>query len=256
MASRKKANRFWIICGKIIMWFFIITIGITILYRWINPPITPLMVMRKIQDGASIEKHWVPIEEISPYMMQASIASEDNRFLGHKGFDYSAIQKVINERKKGKDNRGGSTISQQTAKNVFLTPHRTWLRKGMEVYFTVLIEALWSKERIMEVYLNVIEMGNGIYGCEAAAHTYFHTSAARLTKRQAALIVACYPAPRKRNPAHPTSYLNNRASHIMWLMPKMGKTDFSPESITQARERYKKAEEKRIAKNDGKVLKF
>lgn len=252
-ASHKKRS-FLKIVGYIILFFFGLSVFMTLCYRWINPPVTPLMLIRAIKDGESIRKDWVPIEDISYYMISAAIASEDNNFLGHKGFDFGAIQKAVDLNKKGKRTRGASTISQQTAKNVFLWPGRSWIRKGLEVYFTFLIETFWPKDRIMEVYLNVIEMGPGIYGSEAAAQHYFHIPATKLTKRQASLITACYPNPRKRNPAKPTSYINQRAYQIAALIPKFGKIKFDKESIQKAKERYKKREEKRIKKNDGKVL--
>ena len=234
-ASHKKRS-FLKIVGYIILFFFGLSVFMTLCYRWINPPVTPLMLIRAIKDGESIRKDWVPIEDISYYMISAAIASEDNNFLGHKGFDFGAIQKAVDLNKKGKRKRGASTISQQTAKNVFLWPGRSWIRKGLEVY------------------LNVIEMGPGIYGSEAAAQHYFHIPATKLTKRQASLITACYPNPRKRNPAKPTSYINQRAYQIAALIPKFGKIKFDKESIQKAKERYKKREEKRIKKNDGKVL--
>ncbi len=252
-ASHKKRS-FLKIVGYIILFFFGLSVFMTLCYRWINPPVTPLMLIRAIKDGESIRKDWVPIEDISYYMISAAIASEDNNFLGHKGFDFGAIQKAVDLNKKGKRKRAASTISQQTAKNVFLWPGRSWIRKGLEVYFTFLIETFWPKDRIMEVYLNVIEMGPGIYGSEAAAQHYFHIPATKLTKRQASLITACYPNPRKRNPAKPTSYINQRAYQIAALIPKFGKIKFDKESIQKAKERYKKREEKRIKKNDGKVL--
>lgn len=223
-----------------------LSIVITVAYRWINPPITPLMISRAIS-GADINKKWVPLEEISPNLVRASIASEDNNYLGHRGFDLGAIYDAIDEHNRGKRQRGASTISQQTAKNVFLWSGKSWIRKGCEVYFTFLIEHLWGKERIMEVYLNVIEMGNGVYGAEAAAQYYFGRSAAKLTQRQAALIVAAYPNPRQRDPAHPTAYLNKRSAQIQRLMPLMGTIAFDDECIAEARERYDKYLEKRKA---------
>jgi monofunctional biosynthetic peptidoglycan transglycosylase len=226
--------------GKIILSLFILSILITIMYRWVNPPVTPLMLIRKITDDAPIRKQWVDIENISPHLIASAIAAEDNHFLGHRGFDFGAIQKAVNERKTGKRKRGASGISQQTAKNVFLWTNQSWLRKGLECYFTVLIELFWGKERIMEVYLNVIEMGDGIYGCEMASQLYFHKKAKKLTLRQAALITACYPNPRKWNPAKPTSYINHRASKIAQLAPLMGKISFDDENIRKARQRYKK----------------
>lgn len=204
--------------------------------------------------GASINKTWKNIEDISPDMIAAAIASEDNNFLGHNGFDFVAIDDAINEYKEGKRKRqrGASTISQQTAKNVFLWQGRSWLRKGLEVYFTFLIETLWSKKRIMEVYLNVIEMGDGIYGAEAAAHAYFNTTAGKLSKWQSALITACYPNPRQRNPAKPTRYISTRANQIVLLMPKIGSTEFTEMNIKQAEERYEKYKEKNKKKSAAK----
>lgn len=214
------------------------------------------MLGRKIKDKAPIEKQWVDIEDISPYLITASVAAEDNNFLGHNGFDWGAIQKAIDERESGKRKRGASTISQQTAKNVFLWPKQSWIRKGCEVYFTFMIETFWSKERIMEVYLNVIEMGNGIYGAEAAAQHYFGKSAKRLSRRQACLIAATYPSPRKFNPGKPSGYLNSRATHLVGLSQKIGKIRFDDISIQKAEERYRKREEKRRAKQNNRLLDF
>ena len=253
--SKKGRGRFWKVLGWIVCGFFAFTILLTLIYRWVNPPITPLMIIRSLQ-GEAREKEWKPLDEISVYMVQAAMASEDNRFCGHRGFDFKAIQMAIDYNKTHDKKRGASTISQQTAKNVFLWPGRSWIRKGFEVYFTFLIEHLWGKERIMEVYLNVIEMGHGIYGAEAAAQQYFHRPAQQLTSYQAALITACYPNPRRWNAGHPTAYIYGRAGHIQWLMPKMGKVSFEKEDLKKARERYLEAEKKRIEKNDGKRLKF
>ena len=238
--GRKVGRVIW----KTILILIIISILLPLLYRWVNPPITPFQCVRAIQDGTGIHKKWKPIEDISPYMYRAAIASEDNYFLGHRGFDVIAINTVMEERKSGRRHRGGSTISQQTAKNVFCWPRSSWVRKGVETYFTFLIETFWSKERIMEVYLNVIEMGPGIYGSEQAAQTYFHCHASQLTAHQAALITACYPNPRKRNPAKPTSYLLGRAAAIEAKMAKYGTPKFTDEYISQVRERYLKSVEK------------
>ena len=240
--------------AKIVVAMFVLSIAMTVAYRWINPPITLLMISRAF-DGTKINKTWVPLDQISPNLVRASIASEDNNYLGHRGFDLGAIYDALDERQQGKRQRGASTISQQTAKNVFLWSGKSWIRKGCEVYFTLLIERLWSKERIMEVYLNVIEMGNGVYGAEAAAQHYFGRSAAKLTQRQAALIVAAYPNPRQRDPARPTSYLNKRAAQIQRLMPLMGTIEFDDECITEARERYDKYLEKRKAAHKRKQQK-
>lgn len=212
---------------KIIRWIVLSFLGSTIffviLYRFVPVPITPLMVIRCAQQVGRGEKirlkhHWVPMKEISPQLGIAVIASEDQRFLEHHGFDFKAIEKAIDENKKGKRRRGASTISQQTAKNVFLWPGSSWLRKGLEVYFTALIELCWSKERIMEVYLNSIEMGDGIYGAEAVAQQHFGRSAKKLTATNSALIAATLPNPLKFSSAHPSRYMLKRQSAIMRQM--------------------------------------
>ncbi|HSN50246.1 MAG TPA: monofunctional biosynthetic peptidoglycan transglycosylase, partial [Bacteroidales bacterium] len=176
-----------------------------------------------------IEKESVAFDEISPNIKLAVIASEDNLFMEHHGFDFKAIEKAqdYNERKKGKKIRGASTISQQTAKNVFLWPQRSWIRKGMEVYFTFLIENIWTKKRILDVYLNVVEMGDGIYGIEKASQEYFHKSAKHLTREESALIAAILPNPRKWDPSHPTAYLARRQQWILWNMGNIGPSVFN-----------------------------
>jgi len=263
MASKKKKNkgkkgtssrRFFVLLGKIVLGIFLLSILLPIAYRWINPPVTALMVIRKVQYGSPIEKKWKDLDEISSYLPSCSVAAEDRNFLGHRGFDWEAIQQAIDERESGRRKRGASTISQQTAKNVFLWPKQSWVRKGGEVYFTFLIETFWSKERIMEVYLNVIEMGDGIYGAEAAAQHYFDKSAKNLTRREASLIVAAYPNPLKRNPGHPSAYVRRYASHIAAVSSSIGKIRFDEKSVSKAKERYKKREDRRRKKNDGKIL--
>lgn len=207
------------------------TLGLTLIYRWVPVPFTPLMVIRWFEGPEPGQEYrwnrdWVPLEQISPHLVQAAVAAEDQHFLRHHGFDLDAIQKAYRRNQSGSRRRlGGSTISQQTAKNVYLWPARNYLRKGLEVYFTGCIELLWSKRRIMEVYLNSIEMGPGIYGAEAAAQHYFHKPAQRLSKKEAALIVAAFPNPRKRNPAQPTRYLRKRAGKIQKLMRQIGPVD-------------------------------
>lgn len=216
---------------KFIMWFFIISIGWVILARFIPVYFTPLMFIRSTEsvfEGKSpkIHSNWIPIKKISPNMIQAVVASEDNLFMEHNGFSMQDIEKALKYNKKGKRVHGGSTISQQTAKNVFLWPQRSWFRKGLEAYFTVLIEFFWSKERIMEVYLNVIETGDGIYGVEKAANIYFGTSAKNLSRPQAAAIAVCLPNPRRFNPAKPSPYIVRRKNHILNLMGKIEKVKF------------------------------
>jgi monofunctional glycosyltransferase len=213
------------------VFFFGSTLFVEVLFTFLNPPVTPLMISRVAEQKmagrrARLHKKWMPIEKISPNMYQAVVASEDNRFLEHWGIDVQAIEKAVQYNKRHRRKHGASTITQQVAKNVFLWPARTWLRKGFELYFTVTIDLIWSKRRIMEVYLNVIETGDGIYGTEAAARDYFHKSAKNLTRGEAALIAACLPNPRKRNPAAPTPYLLRRQGRILNLMNKIGDVKF------------------------------
>lgn len=185
-----------------------------LLYRFIPPPITLLMVERLAQ-GQGFDRRWRPISRIAPTMVEAAIASEDSRFCLHHGFDLHAIDRALeHDARRGARLRGGSTISQQTAKNVFLWPGRSWVRKGLEAWFTVLTEALWGKRRIMEVYLNTVEMGPGVYGVEAAAQRYFHTSAARLSVGEASRLAAVLPRPLKWSAADPGPYVRARTGRI------------------------------------------
>lgn len=211
---------------NLVLAFLLISISWTILTAFIPVLITPLMVIRSVEavfEGKTPKnsKEWVPIAKISPHLVQAVIAAEDNLFMEHNGFSIRDIQKAVQHNKKGKRIRGASTISQQTAKNVFLWNKRSYIRKGLEVYFTVLIELFWSKKRIMEVYLNVIEMGDGIYGAQAAAMEYFGKDAAKLTRRQSAAIAVCLPNPRKFSPVNPSSYIRRRTDAILSLMNKL-----------------------------------
>ena len=184
----------------------------TLLYKFVPVYYTPLMFIRYFENvkagkEARIERNWKRLDEISPNLWLAVVASEDNNFLKHHGFDMDAIKKAQKHNQTHARKRGASTISQQVAKNVFLWPSRTWVRKGLETYFTFLIETFWSKKRILEVYLNVIEIGPGIYGAEAASQIYFHKPASKLTRGEAALIAAVLPAPLRRNPAKPSPYV-------------------------------------------------
>ena len=182
-------------------------------YRFIAVPLTWPMARDYLQ-GRHIEHHWVDLSQINPAVARAAIGAEDARFCEHHGFDFDAMEAAAAKNAAGGKLRGGSTISQQTAKNAFLWPGRSYLRKGLEAWFTVLIEAIWGKQRIMEVYLNIAEMGTGIYGVEAAAQHYFHVPAARLTPLQAARIAAILPQPEKRNAATPGRYVRRYASRI------------------------------------------
>lgn len=197
-----------------------------IVLRFIPVYVTPLMLIRSVQQwvhGEEVkwEHTWVSKEEISPHLRMAVIASEDNRFATHNGFDWKAIEEAIEERKNGKRKRGASTITQQTAKNVFLWSSSDWVRKGLETYFTVLIEVFWDKKRILEVYLNSIEMGNGIYGAEAVAQEHFGKSAKELTRAEAALIAATLPNPRKFSSKHPSKYMLKRQQQILRIMKQL-----------------------------------
>jgi monofunctional biosynthetic peptidoglycan transglycosylase len=205
--------------------FFASTILSVAVLRFVPVWFTPLMFIRMAQQAGAGQKltlhhHWVSLDEISPSLSTAVMASEDARFLEHNGFDYKAIEHAAMRNMKHPEKRklGASTISQQTAKNVFLWPGRSWVRKGFEVYFTVLIELMWSKERIMEVYLNSIEMGDGIYGADAVAEWHFNTTASKLTKAQCALIAASLPNPRRFNSSKPSAYMLKRQNRILHEM--------------------------------------
>jgi monofunctional biosynthetic peptidoglycan transglycosylase len=204
-----------------------LTILSTLLLRVVPPPATPLMVIRGMQGMAAgkgfiIRKQWQPLTTISPAMIRAVTAAEDQKFLHHFGFDFDAISKAYANNRDGGRRKGGSTITQQTAKNVFLCPGGSYLRKGIEAYFTLLLELCWSKERIIEVYLNVAEFGPGVYGVESAARTYYQTAARLLTARQAAMLAAILPSPLRWNPARPTGYLLHRQRWILQQMRNIG----------------------------------
>ena len=220
---------------KSLFWLFVLSIILVVLFKWVPVPATPLMVIRSVEQYKNDEPmawmhQWVPIEEISKNMQLAVVCSEDQNFIKHNGFDKKAIEKAIEDNKKGNRIRGASTISQQTAKNVFLWPQRSWFRKGLEVYFTFLLELFWGKERIMEVYLNSIEMGNGIYGAEAASQYWFNKSASNLTKQQASAIAAILPNPRvyRANPA--STYISSRISWIIEQMHYYGPFNYDNEN--------------------------
>lgn len=211
---------------KLPLAFIAITVSWVLLLKWVPVMVTPLMISRSIEyrDDESFRTHkkWRSYDNISPEMAKAVIASEDNLFAGHNGFDWKEMKKAIDEHKnKGKKLRGASTISQQTAKNVFLFPSRSFIRKAFEAYFTVLIEWIWGKERILEVYLNVAEMGKGIYGAEAAAQAFFGKSASELTRYESSLITACLPNPLERHADKPSQYVTRRAGQIRTLIPKI-----------------------------------
>ncbi|QED38409.1 monofunctional biosynthetic peptidoglycan transglycosylase [Antarcticibacterium arcticum] len=216
-------KRVFIFIFKLLASLILFSVLMVIVYGWVPVPYTPLMAIRYLENpDEGIRHKWVPMGEITNNLKIAVIASEDQNFPNHRGFDVKAIEKAMDENKAGKRTRGASSISQQTAKNVFLWPHRSWVRKGFEVYFTFLIETFWSKERILEVYLNSIEMGKGIFGAEAASRAWFNKSAKNLTPYEAAAIAAILPNPRvyKANPA--SNYIQGRKSWIVRQMQNMG----------------------------------
>ena len=213
----------------IVVAFFASTILSVVMFRFLPVFVTPLMVIRcyeQLKEGKDLKlsHDWVSLSEISPSLPVAVMASEDARFLQHHGFDYEAIEKAAKRNHEHPEKRklGASTISQQTAKNVFLWPGRSWVRKGFEVYFTSLIELLWSKQRIMEVYLNSIEMGEGIYGAQAVAEEHFNKDAIDLTRSECALIAVTLSNPRKFSSKSPSSYMLKRQSRILKEMKYVG----------------------------------
>lgn len=217
------------ILAQLLAGFIIATFFWVLIYKWVPIPVTPLMTIRYIEGTAPVFEHdWEPISNISKHLQLAVICSEDQKFVHHKGFDIAAIEKAWEQNLAGKNLKGASTISQQTSKNVFLWPSRSWIRKGFETYFTFLIEFLWSKERILEVYLNSIEMGNGIYGAQAAAQYWFGKEASKLSRYEAAAIAAILPNPRKYK-AQPATKLIQRRKE--WIVRQMGY--YGPLDITK-----------------------
>jgi monofunctional biosynthetic peptidoglycan transglycosylase len=225
---RNRLRKIGKIVGLIMIGLFLLQLLVIIAFKWIPLPITPLIVMRGIDKSIAGEKTgysktWKSFDQMSDHIKLAVICSEDQRFFEHYGFDFGAIEKAmeynVKQQKKGTTKRrGASTISQQTAKNVFLWPSRTWIRKGLEFWFTFWIELIWGKKRILEVYLNVVELGDGIYGAEAAAQRYWKTSALKLNAERAALLAAALPSPRRYNVSNPGSYMQKRQQ---WVLRQM-----------------------------------
>jgi monofunctional biosynthetic peptidoglycan transglycosylase len=219
------------IIGKLLLWFFGLSLFLVILFKFVPVPFTPLMAIRAIENktagkDAILSHDWEPLKSISINLQKAVIASEDGSFTEHNGFDFKAMQKAYKNNERGRRIKGGSTISQQTAKNVFLWQGRSYFRKGLEAYFTVLIELIWGKERIMEVYLNSIEMGNGVYGAQAASQYWYRKDAANLTPMQAAGIASILPNPRKFTATSSSSYINRRKTKISKVMRTVGKIEY------------------------------
>ena len=221
MKGKEILRRTWKWTKKIVLILFIAQFVYIILLKWVDPPVTITQLSSWIS-GHGLKRDYVGRNSISPNAKLAVISSEDQLFPDHNGFDWKSIKKAMeyNKRKPGRV-RGASTISQQVAKNVFLWQGRSWIRKGLETYFTFMIELLWGKKRILEVYLNVIEMGDGVFGIEAAAQTYFNKPAAALSRREAALVAACLPSPRRYKVKPPSSFMLNRAGAIMRQMSNL-----------------------------------
>ena len=216
--SRSRGARIWACIKRVFIALFLLQLFYVIILKWVNPPFT-LTQLHSWISGNGLKRDYVDGEAISYNMKLAVISSEDQIFPDHGGFDWKSIEKAMKYNKKKPNRiRGASTISQQVAKNVFLWQGRDWIRKGLEVYFTKMIEWIWGKERILEVYLNVIEMGKGVFGAEAAAQTYFKKPAAKLTRREAALIAACLPNPKKYSVKPASSFVVAKAG---WIMRQM-----------------------------------
>lgn len=214
---------------KIFLWFALVSIVISVIFRWLPIPITGVIIERQIsaliaKKDIPFKKDWVSIDDISPALPLAVMAAEDQKFLAHNGFDWNSISKAAKHNLNNRRTRGGSTLSQQTAKNVFLWSDRSWLRKGLEAWFTVLIENIWSKQRIMEAYVNSVEFGTGIYGAEAASQHYFGKSAKHINTHEAALLAAVLPNPHKYSVKQPSAYVRQRQQWIIVHMNKLGGT--------------------------------
>ena len=212
------------------LFFLTLSLSMVLWLRFVPITVTPLKVLRFVQffpqKGIRVASDWVGFGSISPLMIQAVIATEDNNFLTHNGFDWEAINKAMDHNRAGRRLRGGSTISQQTAKNVFCLPARTWFRKGLETYYTVLIETFWSKRRIMEVYLNVIETGTDMYGVEAPARRIYGKRASDLNRHEASMIATVLPNPLRMRREAPSSYMVRRAARVRTLMSMVGEVQW------------------------------
>jgi len=238
MANNKKFNLKQIIKKlpkiilKIFLWFIFLTVLLVLLLKWINPPTSSIMIQRKIEalvlwnDRQMIAYEWFSYDDISKQMAIAVIAAEDQNFPFHFGFDFEQIEKAFEQHERGRRLRGASTITQQVAKNLFLWEGRSFIRKGLEAYFTVLIELLWSKKRILEVYLNIIEMGDMIFGVGAASQIYFKKLPSKLTRSQAALLAATIPNPKRFSARYPSGYIFRRQSWILEQMSSLGGTSY------------------------------
>jgi len=223
--SRRSLRGFGRSIRRLLLWSLLVALllpaALLLVFRFVPVPLTPLMVIR-LFEGEELHKDWVPLAQIAPALRQAVVAAEDNRFCDHAGFDWTALSEVLDELRAGGQPRGASTITMQTAKNLFLWPDRSLLRKGLEAWLTPQVELIWDKGRILEVYLNIVEMGPGIYGAQAAAGRHFGKSAVDLGRLEASLLAAVLPNPRAWSPAAPTDYILGRASTIRTRIDQLG----------------------------------
>lgn len=227
------------------IFFFTFSVLSVLVLAVVPVTVTPLKVIRLVEnlpdEGYTVRSRWTSLSNINPLMPQAVVATEDNNYLIHNGFDFEAIEKAIEENKRGRRMRGASTISQQTAKNVFCLPDRTWVRKAAETYFTFWIELIWSKERIMEVYLNVIETHPGVYGVGATARIFYDKPASKLNRYEAAMIATVLPNPLRMNLAAPSNYMVRRSARVRGLMNMLGPVDFdAPKDKTPPKKKKKR----------------
>jgi monofunctional glycosyltransferase len=236
----KRLRRILLVLLVIVLGLGTLSVAVTILFRFVAPPASALMIERRMDSWRSSRQYsahyqWVDFERIAPPMAAAVIAAEDQNFSSHHGFDWDAIQRAIDYDENGNKVRGASTLTQQTAKNLFLWPDRNWLRKGFEAYFTVLLESLWGKRRIIETYLNIVEFGDGIYGVEAASQRFFHKSSARLTPEDAALLAAVLPNPHRLRANAPSNYVRERQQWILRQMRQLGGVSFVQREFGEAK---------------------
>ena len=228
--NHHKTFRIGTILVRIAVLVILVPIVVILLFRWVPLPTSAFMIRQRLS-GVKVDYRWVPLERMSAHAALAVIASEDQNFLNHWGLDFNAIAEAIEDNQSRKNPRGASTISQQVAKNLFLWPDASYLRKGLEVYFTLLIELVWSKERILEVYLNIAELGPGIFGQEAAARRFFHKPAAHLTRHEAATLAAVLPNPKRMSAAHPSEYVARRSWQIMNQMELLGGVSYLNQNL-------------------------
>ena len=206
--------------------FLLFTIIPVIVLKWVQPPLSAFMLQHKLKHNSTIHYRWINRQQISKHFAIAAVAAEDQKFPKHYGFDLNAIRSALEDKSRGKSLRGASTITQQVAKNLFLWDGRTFFRKGLEAYFTLLIELIWDKPRILEVYLNIAEMGDGIYGVQTASRYYFNKNAWEVSMREACLLVAILPSPKRYQLKPPSSYVSERADEIQVQIQQLGGFDF------------------------------